>query len=235
MPNRPFGTAALSGQPPLNQAVPVMETLQEFFTNLYRFDELIRWGGYFVLTIIVFAETGLFAGFFLPGDSLLVTAGLLAAVDGVLNIWFLNALLIVAAITGDSVGYWIGFHLGPRIFSKEDSFFFHKNHLIRTKKFYDKHGPKTIVLARFVPIVRTFAPTVAGVGRMEYATFLFYNVAGGVGWVLSMTLCGYFLGRAIPDIEKKIHWVILIVIVISFIPIVKEIWAARLEKKKGAC
>lgn len=204
-----------------------MELLQEFFLNLYRFDELIRWGGYVVLVVIVFAETGLLAGFFLPGDSLLVTAGLLAAVDGVVNIWVLNVLLSAAAITGDSFGYWIGYHVGPRIFSREDSIFFHKNHLIRTQKFYEKYGAKTIVVARFVPIVRTFAPTVAGVGRMDYRRFLTYNVLGGIGWVMSMTLSGYFLGNFIPNIEKQIHWVILIVIVLSFIPIMREFWISR--------
>ena len=156
-----------------------MEFFLEFFHRLYHFEELIRWGGYTVLCIIVFAETGLLAGFFLPGDSLLVTAGLLAAVETGMNIWVLNILLSVAAVTGDSAGYWLGHHFGPRIFNREDSFFFHKNHLIRTQQFYKKYGPKTIVLARFVPIVRTFAPTVAGVGRMDYRRFLIYNVAGG--------------------------------------------------------
>lgn len=204
-----------------------MEILHQFFSHLYRFDELIRWGGYVVLLIIVFAETGLLAGFFLPGDSLLVTAGLISAVDGTLNIWILNFILSMAAIAGDTTGYWLGYHLGPRIFSREDSFFFHKNHLIRTQKFYDKYGPKTIVLARFIPIVRTFAPTVAGVGRMKYRKFLFYNIAGGIGWVMAMTLAGYFLGRSIPNIEKQIHWVIGIVIFLSFLPILKEWLAAR--------
>ena len=147
--------------------VAKMEIIREFFSHLYHFDELIRWGGYTVLCIIVFAETGLLAGFFLPGDSLLVTAGLLAAVDGVLNVWILLGLLCLAAILGDTTGYWVGYHFGPKLFNKEESFFFHKNHLIRTKKFYDKYGSKTIVIARFVPIVRTFAPTVAGVGGME--------------------------------------------------------------------
>lgn len=210
-----------------------MTVLQEFFSHLYRFDELIRWGGYVVLVIIVFAETGLLAGFFLPGDSLLVTAGLLSAVEGTLNIWVANLLLSAAAIAGDSVGYWIGYHAGPKIFSRDDSFFFHKNHLVRTQRFYEKYGAKTIVLARFIPIVRTFAPTVAGVGKMEYRRFLFFNVAGGVGWVMTMTLAGFFLGRSIPDIEKQIHWVILIVIVLSFIPIIREIWLSRMAKAKG--
>lgn len=199
-----------------------METLHEFFGTLYQFDELIRWGGYAALVAIVFAETGLLAGFFLPGDSLLVTAGLLAATDGVLNIWLLIALVSVAAIVGDSVGYAIGWHLGPRIFNREQSRFFHRSHLVRTQRFYERYGPKTIVLARFVPIVRTFAPTVAGVGRMRYRTFLTFNILGGLGWVGSMTLAGYLLGRSIPDIERHVHWVIGLVIAASFIPVVLE-------------
>lgn len=207
-----------------------MEMVQEFFSRLYQFDELIRWGGYTVLVLIVFSETGLLAGFFLPGDSLLVTAGLLAAVEGGINIWILNLLLSAAAISGDTTGYWIGHQFGPRIFNREDSFFFHKNHLIRTQRFYEKYGAKTIVIARFVPIVRTFAPTVAGVGRMAYKRFLIYNVAGGVSWVASMTFIGYFLGSAVPDIEKKIHWVIAVVIILSFIPIVREWWVNRKKK-----
>ncbi len=209
-----------------------MEVIQHFFSHLYRFDELIRWGGYVVLVIIVFAETGLLAGFFLPGDSLLVTAGLIAAVDHTLNIGMLNLILSFAAIAGDTTGYWIGYHLGPRIFSREDSFFFHKDHLERTKKFYEKYGNKTIVIARFVPIVRTFAPTVAGVGRMRYPQFLTYNIVGGIAWVAGMTLGGYFLGRSIPNIEKQIHWVIGIVILLSFIPILREWLISRKEHSK---
>lgn len=198
--------------------------MNDLFHNI---DDLIRWGGYFILVGIVFAETGLLVGFFLPGDSLLVTAGLLAAVEGTLNIYVLIGLLSAAAIAGDSVGYAIGYHAGPRIFSREDSFFFHKDHLLRAQKFYEKYGPKTIVIARFVPIVRTFAPTVAGVGKMDYRKFLIYNIAGGVGWVVSMTLVGYLLGRSIPDVEKKIHWIVLIVIFLSLIPIIREWWISR--------
>lgn len=209
-----------------------MEVIREFFSHLYHFDELIRWGGYTVLFIIVFAETGLLAGFFLPGDSLLVTAGVLIAVDHSMNLLWLNILLSAAAILGDSVGYLIGHHFGPRIFNKEDSFFFHKDHLMKTQKFYDKYGPKTIVLARFVPLVRTFAPTVAGVGAMKYPKFLAYNVAGGVLWVWIMTGIGYFLAKSIPDIEKKIHIVILIVIAVSFIPILKEWIDSRKHREK---
>ncbi len=208
-----------------------MPGIQEFFSNLHDLDHLIRWGGYSVLVLIVFAETGLLAGFFLPGDSLLVTAGLLAAVDQVLNVYWLLALLSVAAIVGDTVGYWIGYHAGPRVFNKEDSFFFHKDHLIRAQKFYEKYGTKTIILARFVPIVRTFAPTIAGVGKMRYGKFLAYNVIGGVLWVFSMTLTGYLLGNSVPGIVKKIHWVILAVIFLSFLPIVKEVVSHRLSKK----
>ncbi len=210
-----------------------MDTLTEFFSRLYQFDELIRWGGYTALTVIVFAETGLLAGFFLPGDSLLVTAGLLAAVDGTLNVWVLAGLLTAAAIAGDSTGYAIGYHLGPRIFSREHSRFFHKNHLIRTQHFYEKYGASTIVIARFVPIVRTFAPTVAGAGKMRYRTFLLYNVAGGATWVFSMTLAGYFLGRSIPNIEHHIHGIILIVILLSGIPILLEWCHARRGAGRG--
>ena len=197
--------------------------MPEILSNLYHFDELIRVGGYTALLIIVFAETGLLAGFFLPGDSLLVTAGLIAAApDGPLNILPLIGLLCAAAVAGDSTGYAIGFHLGPRIFNREDSRFFHKDHLARTRRFYEKYGPKTVVLARFIPFVRTFAPTVAGVGRMRYPIFLLYNVAGGIGWVCSMTLTGFFLGRSVPDVEKHLHWVIAGVIIVSLLPLLNE-------------
>ena len=158
----------------------------EFFAHLHNLEDLIRWGGYIGLFIIVFAETGLFFGFFLPGDSLLVTAGLIAALDHTLDIRILTGLLCAAAILGDSTGYAIGYHFGPRIFNKEDSIFFHRNHLLKAQRFYEKYGAKTIVLARFVPIVRTFAPTVAGIGKMHYAKFVFYNIAGGIAWVGSM-------------------------------------------------
>lgn len=201
--------------------------MPEWLAQLYQFDELIRWGGYSVLVAIVFAETGLLAGFFLPGDSLLVTAGLLAGADGLLHIGWLIPLLSVAAIAGDSTGYAIGYHLGPRIFNREDSRWFHKDHLARTQRFYEKYGAKTIVIARFVPIVRTFAPTVAGAGKMRYRTFVLYNIAGGIGWVAGMTLIGYWLGRSIPDIERYVHWVIAVVIVLSFMPILREWHQAR--------
>ena len=202
--------------------------LEEFFSKLHHLDELIAWGGYVGITVIVFCETGILAGFFLPGDSLLVTAGLVASQEK-LDIWLLNFLLMAAAIAGDSVGYAIGYFAGPKVFNREDSFFFRKEHLKRTHDFFEKYGGKTIILARFVPIVRTFAPTVAGVGRMTYRRFLSYNVVGGILWVASMTSVGYFLGRSIPNIEKHLHLVVAIVIVVSFLPLVYE-WARSRKK-----
>lgn len=150
---------------------------------------------------IVFAESGLFVGFFLPGDSLLFTAGLLAS-QGHFNIVLLWAGCMAGAILGDSVGYAFGRKVGPRIFTREDSFFFHKRHIERTQAFYAKYGKKTIVLARFVPIVRTFAPILAGVGQMEYRTFLVYNIAGGIGWSTVMIFLGFGLGSAVPGIDQ---------------------------------
>jgi membrane-associated protein len=195
-------------------------------TGRYSLDDLVRWGGYLVLTAIVFTETGLLIGFFLPGDSLLITAGLVAAA-GHLNIWWLNALLILAAIVGDSVGYAIGRRAGPRLFTRPQSLLFNPRHVDRTRVFYERHGAKTIVIARFVPIVRTFAPVVAGVGQMEYRRFLFYNVAGGAGWVTSMTWAGYLLGQAVPNIGDHIHIVVAIVILLSLVPIFVELIRER--------
>jgi len=203
-----------------------VEFLSGLVGGAYSLDDLIRWGGYVVLFVIVFTETGLLVGFFLPGDSLLITAGIVAAAGG-LNIWWLNTVLIIAAITGDSVGYAIGVRLGPRLFTRPQSLLFNPRHIERTRVFYARHGPKTIVIARFVPIVRTFAPVVAGVGQMEYRRFIFYNVAGGVGWVTSMTWAGYGLGRVIPNLGSYIHLVVAVVIVLSVIPIVIEILRER--------
>ena len=199
-----------------------MEWLQEFFSKLHHLDELIAWAGYVGITAIVFCETGLLVGFFLPGDSLLVTAGLVAS-QGKLNIVYLNLILMVAAILGDTVGYMIGRVAGPKIFNKEDSLFFKKEHLKRTHDFFEKYGGKTIILARFVPIVRTFAPTVAGVGKMSYKRFLSYNIFGGIGWVALMTFIGYSLGRSVPNIEKHLHIVLAVVIAVSFLPIILEL------------
>ena len=208
-----------------------MEFLLELASGRYALDDLIRWGGYAVLVAIVFAETGLLVGFFLPGDSLLITAGLVAGTGG-LNIWWLNVLLIAAAIVGDSVGYAIGFRAGPRLFTREDSLLFHRRHLIRTREFYERYGGKTIVLARFIPIIRTFAPVVAGVGQMAYRRFLFFNVFGGIGWVASLTWAGYLLGRTVPNITQHVHVIVAIVVVLSVLPIVAEIVKARGKKRK---
>ena len=207
-----------------------MQWLKDLLSHLYHFDELIRVGGYVGISAVVFAETGLLIGFCLLGDSLLVTAGLLASQGARLNVWLLASLLSVAAIVGDSVGYAIGYYLGPRVFNREDSWLFHKDHVARTQRFYEKYGSKTIVLARFVPIVRTFAPTVAGVAKMRYRRFLMFNIMGGIGWVWSMTLVGYFLGRTIPDLEHHLHWVALIVIALSLVPIAREWMIARRER-----
>ena len=203
-----------------------VEFLYGVITGKIPLDSLVRWGGYVALTAIVFTETGLLVGFCLPGDSLLITAGLVAA-TGALNIWWLNALLIVAAVVGDSVGYAIGARLGPRLFTREKSLLFNPKHVQRTHEFYERHGAKTIVIARFVPIVRTFAPVVAGVGAMRYRRFVTYNVVGGVGWVTSMTWGGYLLGQTIPDISRHIHIVVIVVILLSMIPIAVEILRAR--------
>ena len=203
-----------------------MEFLFGLLTGAQSLDALVRWGGYVVLPEIVFTETGLLIGFFLPGDSLLITAGLVAA-TGALDIWWLNVLLVAAAVGGDSVGYTIGARIGPRLFSREKSWLFNPRHVVRTREFYARHGAKTIVIARFVPIIRTFAPVVAGVGEMPYRRFLLYNVAGGLGWVLSMTWAGYLLGNVVPNIDRHIHVVVIVVIVLSVIPIAVEIIRER--------
>jgi len=203
-----------------------VEFLLGVLTGAYSLDALIRWGGYALLVAIVFTETGLLVGFFLPGDSLLITAGLVAAAGG-LNIWWLNLLLAVAAIVGDNVGYAIGARIGPRLFTRPKSLLFNPDHVRRTREFYARHGAKTIVIARFVPIIRTFAPVVAGVGQMAYRRFVFYNIFGGVGWVASMTWAGYLLGQAIPNIADHIHVVVIIVVILSVIPIVLEIVRER--------
>jgi membrane-associated protein len=203
-----------------------VDFLHGILTGAYSIDALIQWGGYILLVGIVFAETGLLVGLFLPGDSLLITAGLLAGA-GSLNIWWLNALLIAAAIAGDSTGYAIGVRLGPRIFTREKSLLFDPKHVVRTQRFYEKYGPKTIVIARFVPIIRTFAPVLAGVGAMRYRRFLTYNVAGGIGWVASMTGAGYLLGQTVPNISKHIHVLVIVIIILSVIPIAVEVYRER--------
>lgn len=186
---------------------------------------LVRWGGYLGLSLIVFTETGLMVGFFLPGDSLLITAGLFAA-QGHLDIVLLNILLITMAIAGDATGYLIGRSIGPRLFERPSTRWFRREHLLRTQIYYELHGGKTIVIARFVPVLRTFAPVVAGIARMDYRRFAVFNVSGAIGWVVSMTLIGYGLGRLFPSVDRFVEIVILAVIAISMIPIAINQWSS---------
>jgi membrane-associated protein len=187
-------------------------------------EQLIQWGGYLILVAIIFAETGLLLGFFLPGDSLLVTAGFLAAqppFSDHLNILVLIVLLCLAAIIGNATGYWVGFKVGPRLFARPDSRLFKREHLRKTHAFYEKHGGKAVILARFVPIVRTFVPVVAGVARMDYRTYMTYNVWSGMGWVTSMCLLGYGLGKLgqrFAFVKDHVELVVLAVVFLSLLP-----------------
>ncbi len=207
-----------------------MEFLKEFFYNVFHGNirELVSTVGYLGLFIIIFCETGILAGFFFPGDSLLVVAGLFAS-QGHLDITLLCLLMIPAAVIGDAAGYWIGLKTGPKLFNKEQSFFFRKDYLIKTHDFYEKYGGITIVLARFMPIIRTFAPTVAGIAQMKYWDFFKFNVLGGAGWVISMLFVGYFLGNLIPNIDKHIEFVIVIVVFISILPIIIKYISVKIK------
>ncbi|WP_338635164.1 DedA family protein [Spirobacillus cienkowskii] len=181
---------------------------------------LIQLVGYIGLILIVFAETGLLFGFFLPGDSLLIAAGLFAA-KGDMNVYILLSTLTAAAIIGDALGFYIGYKLGPLLYKKDDSLFFRKKHILAAKEFYEKHGGKTIIIARFVPIIRTFAPTVAGAAQMNYRRFAVFNIVGAFFWVFSMVLAGYYLGRAFGEkINDYMHLLIGGVIIVSLIPLV---------------
>jgi membrane-associated protein len=211
----------------------LFQLISEFFGKLNKLDELIRWGGYTIVAIIIFAETGTLIGFFFPGDSLIVTAGLFAG-KGDLSFAVLFFLLSAMAILGDATSYWIGRSTGQKIFSREKSLLFAKDHLLSAKAFYEKYGGKTIVLARFMPIIRTFAPVVAGVGQMPYATFALYNALGGILWVGSMLSIGYFLGSMIPHIESKIDTIILGIIFLSILPGIIEYIRHRGKKGVGA-
>ena len=185
---------------------------------------------YVLLFCVIFAETGLLVGFFLPGDSLLfVTGAVAAARPDVLNIWLLIPLLIVAAITGDATGYFIGRKTGPRLFARPDSRLFKRHHLVQTQEFYDKHGPKTIVLARFMPIVRTFAPVVAGIAQMDYRKFATFNIAGGIGWISSMLIAGYLLGT-VPIIKNNFEKAVIGIVLLSILPMIIHFVQ---EKRRG--
>lgn len=191
---------------------------------------LIQTLGLIGTSIIIFAESGLFFGFFLPGDSLLFTAGLLASQD-LISLKLLLILCSLGAIVGDSVGYWFGKKIGPKLFSKEDSFFWNKNHIEKTNKFFTKYGKKALVLARFMPIIRTFTPILAGVGNMEYKLFLRYNMIGGFLWVFAMILGGYTFGNLIPNPDKYLLPVIIVIIFFSILPGAIEILKAKVKNK----
>jgi membrane-associated protein len=223
----------------------------EFITDLFHqlkdalnpkliIEMLLAKGGifvYFGLIFIVFAETGLAVGFFLPGDSLLVVAGLFAA-TGKLNLAILLSTLFIAAVVGDAVGYYTGLRLGPRLFKRQKSLLFRPSHLQKAHAFYEKYGGKTIIIARFVPIVRTFAPIVAGAANMPYRRFVVFNVVGGFLWVFSMILSGYFLGNILKsrfgiDLDEHIEWVVIIVVALSLMPAIIEFLKSRREKARA--
>lgn len=187
---------------------------------------MIQLVGYPGLFTAVFLESGVFFGFFLPGASMLFTAGLLAS-QGIFNVWILIPLLTMAAILGDNVGYWFGAKFGVRLFLRPDSRFFHHEHLARAKTFYERHGFLAVVLARFVPIVRTFTPIVAGIVRMRYRTFLAYNVLGALTWGSGVTFIGYILGEKVPGIEKYLTPIIMLIIVATCVPIALEFYRQR--------
>jgi membrane-associated protein len=197
----------------------MLEHVRELLHTIYDVQGLIRWGGLVMVCVIVFVETGLFVGFFLPGDSLLVTAGVFAAA-GDLKLSTLLLLVTLCAIAGDQVGYWIGRGTGQALYRREDSLLFKRRHLERARNFYDRYGGKTVILARFMPIIRTFCPPVAGSAGMSYARYVAFDIAGGAIWVGTMILGGYFLGKRVPNIGQNIHWVIAAVVVVSLLPAV---------------
>ena len=174
--------------------------------------------GYIAVAIVIFAECGLLIGFFLPGDSLLFTAGFIASQKPEVNIWILSVVCGVAAAVGPLVGYWYGAWAGPRLFNREDSMWFHKRHLMRAHEFYERHGGKALVIARFMPVVRTFAPVVAGMALMTYVRFVLYTVIGAVLWAVGVTWLGYFLGSLIPEAGKYLEYIVALIIVVSIAP-----------------
>jgi len=207
----------------------VLQSIIHFFQSLYDpqgLRELIRWGGAPLVCFIVFVETGFFVGFFLPGDSLLVTAGIFAAADVVPLRWLLLPVM-ACAIVGDQLGYWIGRTAGKALYQRKESFFFRRSHLQRAHEFYEKYGGRAVIFARFVPIVRTFCPPVAGAALMPYPRYVAFDVLGGLLWVGAMILGGYFLGRSVPHIGQRIHYVIAVVVALSLLPAVVSLVRAR--------
>ena len=213
--------------------------------------EIVIWGGYIGLFLVIFSETGLLIGFFLPGDSLLVTAGLYAAATRELDPWILILVLSVAAVTGDATGYFIGLKTGHALYNRPQTRFFRRDYLVKTKEFYEKYGGITIIVARFMPFARTFgpveelkhhrgithtflaAPVVAGIGAMKYRRFVVYNATGGVGWITTMILLGYLLGESVPGIENKIEYVIAIILFLSVLPMIVKYLQHRYRKTQA--
>jgi membrane-associated protein len=207
----------------------VLDAIFHFFHALFDpngLRELIRSGGAPLICLIVFIETGFFVGFFLPGDSLLVTAGILSA-GGVIPLKLLLIPVMLCAIVGDQIGYWIGRSAGAALYRREDSFFFRKSHLERARNFYEKYGGRAVILARFVPIIRTFCPPVAGAAKMPYSRYLVFDIFGGVFWVGTMILGSYSLGHLIPNIAQRIHYVIAVVILLSILPVIVSLLRAK--------
>ncbi|HVB97897.1 MAG TPA: VTT domain-containing protein [Candidatus Dormibacteraeota bacterium] len=211
----------------------MLESLRHLIEAIYNVRGLIEWGGTILVCAIIFMETGLFAGFFLPGDSLLVTAGIFAAAGHLRLVW-LVVLVPLCAIAGDQLGYFVGWKAGRTLYSRPNSRFFKREHLEQAHQFYDRYGGKAIILARFVPIARTFCPAVAGAARMAYRKFFAYDVCGGLLWVLTAILGGYFLGSVVPNIEHKVQWVILIVVFLSLLPPAIHLLRRRRAKAAGA-
>jgi membrane-associated protein len=204
----------------------LLESIRHLLHSIYDVEGIIRTGGPLLVCLIVFVETGFFVGFFLPGDSLLVTAGVFSAA-GVIPLRWILIPAMLCAIVGDQIGYWIGRAAGSALYRREESFFFRKRHLHRAHDFYETYGGKTVILARFIPIIRTFCPPVAGAAQMPYHRYVIYDIFGGTFWVGSMILGGYFLGRSIPNISQRIHYVIAVVIFVSLLPIIVSVLRAR--------
>lgn len=214
-----------------------MDLIIDLFHRLRDLDALVAWAGYAGLATIIFTETGLFFGFFLPGDSLLVTAGLLSATPESpvkFDILALGLLLSAAAILGDNTNYWVGRLTGPRIFRRDDSLFFKRKYVDQAHAFYEKYGAITVVLCRFMPIIRTFAPLVAGVALMRYRVFLTYSIIGGLAWIWSMLGTGYLLGRYVPGVAQHVEKVIVLVVLVSVMPAIIGGIRARRAARRGA-
>ena len=209
----------------------MLDAILHFLHSLYNPDglkELVGWGGAPLICFIVFVETGFFVGFFLPGDSLLVTVGIFSA-GGFIHMplkWLLLSVML-CAVVGDQIGYWIGRSAGAALYRREESFFFRRSHLQRAHDFYEKYGGRAVILARFIPIVRTFCPPVAGAAKMPYVSYVAFDICGGIFWVATMILAGYTLGRSVPNIGARIHYVIAVVIVVSVLPAVISIYRSR--------